>query len=359
MEGKESPSEAHRGLDAPQLTNHTPRSLNPCENLQAVTHAKPCQTSALALQGPATVEVPLQFPAVQKRRGMDAVVRTKQASQSPIVRQLWKLLVQQIMSLSTLLQQILSSPNAQLHIDRLLDTFAASTLVKYMNALRQFFQVCMDLRVDLETIAGVQLADVFLACRLSRSTAHGMAHVNVIVKAVRWAYRTLQVDCFSIALGSVISSFHRTEAGDRRESLPFSLFALMHFERRILMRECLDHEVVTLGTFLFLAFSCLRFSDVQRTSPSSLHCNGDTLRGTCWRTKTSRAGQPFGLIGCGFLSKGTFTWLFKFLTVLDQIFALHGDGSEDFIIPGCNRDGVHIPIQPMSYAEALYFVTGE
>ena len=68
-------SEAHRGLDAPQLTNHTPRSLNPCENLQAVTHAKPCQTSALALQGPATVEVPLQFPAVQKRRGMDAVVR--------------------------------------------------------------------------------------------------------------------------------------------------------------------------------------------------------------------------------------------------------------------------------------------
>ena len=284
---------------------------------------------------------------------------TKQASQSPIVRQLWKFLVQQIMSVSTLLQQILSSPNAQLHIDRLLDTFAASTLVKYMNALRQFFQVCMYLRVDLETITEVQLADIFLACRLSRSTAHGMAHVNVIVKAVRWAYRTLQVDCFSIALGSVISSFHRTEAGDRRESLPFSLFALMHFERRILMRECLDHEVVTLGTFLFLAFSCLRFSDVQRTSPSSLHWNGDTLRGTCWRTKTSRAGQPFGLIGCGFLSKGTFTWLFKFLTVLDQIFALHGDGSEDFIIPGCNRDGVHIPIQPMSYAEALYFVTGE
>ena len=42
--------------------------------------------------------------------------------------------------------------------------------------------------------------------------------------------------------------------------------------------------------------------------------------------------------------------------MLDQIFALHGDRSEDFIIPGCNRDGIRIPIQPMSYAEALCFV---
>ena len=222
----------------------------------------------------------MRFPAVRKSRGIDAIVRTKQASQSPIVRQLWKLLVQQIVSLSTLLQQIMGSPNAQLHVDRLLETFAASTLIKYMNAVRQLFQVCMDLRVDLDTITEVQLADVVLACRLSRSTAHGMAHVNVIVKAVRWAYRTLQVDCLSIALGSVISSFHKTEAGDRRESLPFSfsLFALMHFERRILMRECLDHEVVTLGTFLFLAFSCLRFSDLQWTSTSSLHWIGETVR---------------------------------------------------------------------------------
>jgi hypothetical protein len=32
-----------------------------------------------------------------------------------------------------------------------------------------------------------------------------------------------------------------------------------------LMRECENHEVIILGTFLVLAFSGLRFSDMQRT----------------------------------------------------------------------------------------------
>lgn len=154
----------------------------------------------------------------------------------------------------------------------------------------------------------------------------------------------------------MISEFQQTSQGDRRESLPFSLNTLMHFKRRVLMRECSDHEVTILGTFLFLAFSGLRFSDLQRTCTSSLHWSGSVLRGTCWRTKTSRTGPPFGLIAKGFLSKGTYTWLFKFLTTLDQTFAAHGTGSEDFSIPGCDRDCIRIPVPPMSYAEALFFV---
>ena len=118
------------------------------------------------------------------------------------------------------------------------------------------------------------------------------------------------------------------------------------------MRECENHEVIILGTFLVLAFSGLRFSDMQRTCTKSLHWSGSVLRGTCWRTKTSRTGQPFGLIAKGFLSMS----LFKFLVTLDQILAEHGTGSEDFLIPGCERHGIRLPIQPMSYAEALFFV---
>lgn len=57
------------------------------------------------------------------------------------------------------------------------------------------------------------------------------------------------------------------------------------------MRECENHEVIILGTFLVLAFSGLRFSDMQRTCTKSLHWSGSVLRGACWRTKTSGTGQ--------------------------------------------------------------------
>ena len=344
------------GLPAPQISVPTPRSLQPSSTVVPEFSRNLQDPGGKAV---ANTEVQLpepSFPGSTRKRGMDPLVRCKQSSQSPVVRQLWQSMLSKIIIYSALLKEIYKSPNAEIHIARLFDTFAASTIVKYLNALGHFMQICADMRVDLEVISEVQLADILLACRLSRSSIQGMSHVNMIVKALRWAHRTLQLDCLSIALGSMITSFSKTATGDRRESLPFSLFSLMHFERRILMRESQTWEILVLGMILLLAFSGLRFSDMQRTCPSSLHWNGAILRGTCWRTKTSRAGQPFGLHGHGFLSKGTFTWLYKFLTTLDAVFAMHGDGSEDYLIPGCNQGQVRVPLEPMTYAEALYFV---
>ena len=150
-----------------------------------------------------------------------------------MVQQLWTAIVMQLVPFSSLLQQLRDSPNMQQHLDRLLDTFAASTLVKYLTALGQFLQVCTDLRVDISSITEIQLADVLLACRLSKSSIKGMSHVSMLIKAVRWAHRTLQIESLSVSLGSMISSFQKGISADRRESLPFSLFMLMHFERRI------------------------------------------------------------------------------------------------------------------------------
>ena len=347
---------AKAGLPAPQISVQTPRSLQPISTVvteQPCSLQNPCSKPAVRVDTPVP-EPP--FPGQSRKRGMDPLVRCKQASQSPVVQQLWRSLLSRLMMYSTLLQEIYKSPNAESHMSRLFDTFAASTIVKYLNALSHFMQISVDMRADLEVLSEVQLADILLACRLSKSTFPGMSHVNMIIKALRWAHRTLQLDCLAVALGSMITSFSKTATGDRRESLPFSLFSLMRFERRILMRECQEWEIIVLGMILLLAFSGLRFSDMQRTCPSSLHWNGSILRGTCWRTKTSRAGQPFGLQGQGFLSKGTFTWLYKFLTTLDSIFALHGNGNEDYLIPGCTRDRVRLPLEPMTYAEALYFV---
>eukprot|EP00435_Cladocopium_sp_Y103_P021781 s223_g5.t1 len=105
-----------------------------------------------------------------------------------------------------------------------------------------------------------------------------------------------------------------------------------------------------------LLFSGLRFADLQRTSPGSLQWDGTTLRGLAWRTKTSSSGTPFGLLSCGFLSKGSYNWLFKFLVQLDGLLAEHGSSGIDFMIPSFGSHGVRLPLQPMSYAEGLYYL---
>ena len=296
------------------------------------------------------------IPSPPKRQGLDSLVRTRSASSSPIVQSLWSAVVPALVPLSAFLNQVLASVNAQQHVNRLLDTYAASTLVKYLSAVQQFLQLCTDLRLDPDNLSDVSMADALLACKLSRSTHSGMAHCSMMIKAIKWAHKFIQIGSWHVVHSALLASFNQTGQQDRRESLPFSLFVVTQWERRILVRECTVSEIILLGMLLLLLFSGLRFSDMQRTALSSLHWDGKVLGGTCWRTKTSRTGQPFGVQGEGFLSKGSHTWLFKLLTTLDEVFFLHGAGDADFMIPGCDIDGARIPIQPISYAEALFFV---
>ena len=122
------------------------------------------------------------------------------------------------------------------------------------------------------------------------------------------------------------------------------------------MRETSQDEILILGAFLLLLFSGLRFADLQRTAPTSLQWDGAILRGLAWRTKTSSAGTPFGAVAAGFLSVGTYNWLHKFLITLDEVLTSHGSTDIDFLLPSIGPTGLRIPLQPMSYAEGLYFL---
>ena len=51
----------------------------------------------------------------------------------------------------------------------------------------------------------------------------------------------------------------------------------MHFERRILMQDCTEAEVLLLGSFLVLVWASLRFMDGQRVHFSSLSFDGSSL----------------------------------------------------------------------------------
>lgn len=344
------------GLQVPHLHHVVPRSLM-------------LDTDTSSVEQGTRVDFPLQpLPRASKRpRGAPKlaqpgqsssrdITRARRASDSGLVMSLWGSVVKLYATFSPLLEQIQSSSFYQQHSQRLVDSYAASTLIKYLMALQTFYQLAVDMRLDLSNLSELQLADILVAGKLSKHSTDAGASHSMLIKAIRWGFKQLQLDCFSVAFGSLISSFQSKIPHDRKESLPFSLYIMSQFERHILVRETPMAEILVLGAFLLLLFSGLRYADLQRTSPQSLHWDGKVLRGLAWRTKTSSAGTPFGALACGFLSKGSFNWLHKFLVHLDDVLALHGDSSIDFLIPSIGPEGLRVPPVPMSYAEGLYFL---
>ena len=299
---------------------------------------------------------PQQRPPLSHGPGSAAVTRVRCASDCSLVMSLWSSVTTLYMAFSPMLQQLQQSSFRDQHYVRLINNFAASTLLKYLSALQHFHALMLDLRLTLDGLTETQLADILTAGWLSRKASESVSSAAMMLKALRWGYKQLQIERFAVAFGSLLTSFQSKVPHDRRESLPFSLYILSQFERHILVRETSQADILILGTFLLLVFSGLRYADLQRTSPLSLQWDGSTLRGLAWRTKTSSAGTPFGAIGCGFLSSGSFNWLYKFLMTLDDVLSQHGSADIDFMIPSIGPQGVRVPLQPMSYAEGLYFL---
>ena len=103
------------------------------------------------------------IPSPPKRQGLDSLVRTRSASSSPIVQSLWSAVVPALVPLSAFLNQVLASVNAQQHVNRLLDTYAASTLVKYLSAVQHWSQIGsrqLVRRVNGRCLAGLQAFQV-------------------------------------------------------------------------------------------------------------------------------------------------------------------------------------------------------
>ena len=85
------------------------------------------------------------------------------------------------------------------------------------------------MRLDLDSMTEVALADLLIAGR------HSRLGFKMAIKAMRWAWKVFQVECFQFSHGALISSFLKTKVPhDRRESLPYPLIILIQWERRIL-----------------------------------------------------------------------------------------------------------------------------
>ena len=302
---------------------------------------------------PSTLAVPSRFASGSKPHQK----RARQPSANPYLVKKWHFVLEQLGSASQLFEACAQSPFGYQHADRILDGIAPSTALQYLTAVCNFLRVCQDMQCSIVGLTDGGMADLILVISLSRSSdSSGISRASTI-KALRWLRRHALVDSLQCVYSALVDSFIKIKhPRDKKEAAPFPLWVLVQWERRILQSSCSDIEVLILGTFLFMAFSGLRFADLQRINLRSLVWSKTDVRGLCWRSKTQTHGHPFGLISSGFLSKGPHNWLWRFLTALDATLTLHQPSDPDFLLPDCSNTEVNPAYIPMSYAKALSFL---
>lgn len=296
------------------------------------------------------------------RRTSDTL-RLKKPSESIWLLQQWELILGRLGSLSTVGSSLKSSQFAASHSARVLDQFAPSTLMKYFAVFLRFMDNLIALRLQLEHLNETSLADALVACSLSRKAdPESGCGCTITIKAVRWISTHAGVDCLHVAWSPLVESFLKSRIPkELKEAAPLPLYVVFHLERRILQSNCSPSEVWLLGAILITLWGGLRFADAQRCSWESFVWDGKCLRASCWRTKTSHRGQPFGVWASGFLSIGARSWLWKWLSTLDQLWYLESTTDlnmlpPDFLFPKMTGMQIESPWSPMTYSEALFWI---
>jgi len=105
------------------------------------------------------------------------------------------------------LQQLQLSAYRIQHYERLVNNYAASTVVKHCTALQNFHALLTDLKLQLEGLSEMNLADILVAGHLSRHSLDLTSSVSMMIKALRWGYKQLQIQALVVAFGSLLNSF--------------------------------------------------------------------------------------------------------------------------------------------------------
>ena len=284
------------------------------------------------------------------------LVRTKQPSSNPTIVTMFNNLLSVFGDASSVGTQLADSSFRDIHLSRVIDGYAASTLMKYMSSVGNFIRTCKELGHSFMDISELQLADILITIQLSKSSDTSGCSSTSTLKALRWWQKVAGVTKWKeLLFAPMIQSFLTTKLPvDRAESVPIPLWCIIQWEKRVLTSSCPEPMILVLGFFLVLIWGSLRFSDAQRIDLRSLVYNGENLRGLSWRTKTTNRGQAFGVIGQGLLSKRSFHWMHRYLLTLDAVLDRAGADFIDYLMPDVvDQAGVILPLRPMSYATAL------
>ena len=146
--------------------------------------------------------------------------------------------------------------------------------------------------------------------------------------------RKLGLEPFAVILnGPIVSSWLSAQKWARRapsEALPLPLYTVCQLELAALAcEEPVDSFLM--GCFLVMLWSGLRFSDAQRVDLSSLLVADGSLRGWCWRSKSSPSGFAWGCLVSGATGN---SWATCFAA---ELFKIHADYPERDYLLGTSR----------------------
>ena len=222
---------------------------------------------------------------------------------------------------SEVLQQLRGSHHGASIKARLLSKVSDTTAARYLRSVQLFFSAFEELGGQLTDIDQGLFLDAFFA--LSRSTEDGpLSNSQNVIKALRWYKKLLGISCLPDLYGPAFSLLGSAATQEKRESIPLPLCFLAFLERTLLSGSASLEECIWAGSFLVAISASLRFADSQHIRWSSLCVSHFTLRGICFRTKTTQRGAPFGLISFGVASSSEswgLTWLPHWIAALDQV----------------------------------------
>ena len=190
-------------------------------------------------------------------------------------------------------------------------------------------------------LSPIELADLLLQSSLHKSSdessvgGHHKIYEMVCQSDIRAFIRSVLQP-----VGGFIPQFETPKRPARDRTT--ALWAVVQFERRLLQKSATQNEVLFLGSCLVAIWGGLRFADAQRMPLSSIVLDRDNIRASCFRSKTSHKGQPFGCKASGFLSHGSFNWVIKRLQMVDEIWENSGLSEIESIFFQWHQDGVHV-----------------
>ena len=160
------------------------------------------------------------------------------------------------------------------------------------------FATFQELGGSLDRMETGHFLDTFFA--LARSSDEGpLAHSQNVMKALRWYKKLLGLQPFPDLYSAAFTSFTIPSYKDKRESLPLPLAFCAYLERELLSENTPPEKALWCGSVLACISASLRFADAQHVKWTTLCVSQYSLRGICFRTKTSKRGAPFAFVSFG------------------------------------------------------------
>ncbi|CAE7514004.1 unnamed protein product, partial [Symbiodinium necroappetens] len=172
---------------------------------------------------------------------------------------------------------VLKSGQADMHLAKMVSSYAPSTLAAYLSKWRhwlRFASACNANPYD----PSIDLLLDFLATN-SRGK---LQTATTWIKSLRFISRKAQLDSLRSALHSdLVSAYGRSGSiVERRESAPLPLSFVICLERRVLDTSLSSQQRIIAGAFLLCVFASLRFSDALWCPPGRLSITGVSLQAT-------------------------------------------------------------------------------